>query len=269
MRPLRLAAAASALILLAFAGHWAWEEVQHRRMLHARTLPAFQRLEAPKPARPCPEGALTVIAFGQSNAANHGSERLAAPPGMADFHDGRCWAGDDPQHGGTETGGSPWPAFAQELGEPVIVATIAVGATTLEDWTGRLAPRLTGTVEALREAGHPPDALLFFQGEQDRATPGAAYREGLEKLAALTDVPLLLGEASVCYGEPEAAAQLTKARHATVAAHAHVHPGADTDALGAAYRWDGCHLNGAGLREAGRRWARALRAALGDGTIAQ
>lgn len=263
---------ALALLLCAGAGyavHWSIGEWQYRALLADRALSAGARGVSVKAELACPEPTETLafVIFGQSNAANHGAVRLMAPDDVFDFYNQQCFSGNDPQFSATSDGGSPWPAFAETLREdnemrPILWANVAVGNTRADEWTPGTpnAARLRAETAALRAKGYQIAAFLYFQGESDRETGGADYLSLLSEIAAMTDeaapgTPFILSNSSVCGADTKAVLALSKARATLAKSHSHVHVGPDTDAIGQEFRSDGCHLNEAGLRAAGRQWA--------------
>jgi len=241
---------ALALLLCAGAGyavHWSIGEWQYRALLADRALSAGDRGVSVKAELACPEPTETLafVIFGQS----------------------KCFSGNDPQFSATSDGGSPWPAFAETLREdnemrPILWANVAVGNTRADEWTPGTpnAARLRAETAALRAKGYQIAAFLYFQGESDRETGGADYLSLLSEIAAMTDeaapgTPFILSNSSVCGADTKAVLALSKARATLAKSHSHVHVGPDTDAIGQEFRSDGCHLNEAGLRAAGRQWA--------------
>jgi len=163
-------------------------------------------------------GEVFVIA-GQSNSANHGSERQQPQTGRVAAFDGQVWRlADDPQPGASGHGGSFMPAFAdavvQHEAVPVGIVACGIGATSVREWLPKGAtfpqpPTLETRVERLssgqwasrgevyasfiaRMKSLGPDgfrALLWHQGESDanqrdptRTLPGRLYAEYLTRL---------------------------------------------------------------------------------------
>lgn len=163
-------------------------------------------------------GEVFVVA-GQSNAANHGEERLTTATGLVSAFDGSRWRlANDPQPGASGAGGSFMPPFgdalAHRFGVPVGVVATAVGATSVREWLprgtrfpnpptltgnvaelsngeweskGMLFERFTAVLRQLGEGGFR--AVLWHQGESDanqqdatRTLPGALYRKYLGQL---------------------------------------------------------------------------------------
>lgn len=163
-------------------------------------------------------GEVFVIA-GQSNSANHGTEKQTTKTRRVATFDGKAWRiADDPQPGASGGGGSFIPPFADAVAEkenvPVGIIACGIGATSVREWLPKGAtfpnpPTLVSRVEQLpngqwaskgaayeafiariKSAGPRGfRAVLWHQGESDanqkdatRTLPGKLYREYLERI---------------------------------------------------------------------------------------
>jgi hypothetical protein len=163
-------------------------------------------------------GEVFVVA-GQSNAANHGEERLRPQTGQVSAFDGARWRpADDPQPGASGDGGSFLPPFGDGIADrfrvPVGLVACGIGATSVREWLPAGSrfpnpPTLTGRVRQSPDGGwesqgeafaqltrrlqqlgpHGFRAVLWHQGESDanqpdpaRTLPGDRYREYLTEL---------------------------------------------------------------------------------------
>ena len=163
-------------------------------------------------------GEVFVIA-GQSNSANHGTEKQTTKTRRVATFDGKAWRiADDPQPGASGGGGSFIPPLADAVVEkenvPVGIIACGIGATSVREWLPKGAtfpnpPTLVSRVEQLpngqwaskgaayeafiarmKSAGPRGfRAVLWHQGESDanqkdttRTLPGKLYRESLEKI---------------------------------------------------------------------------------------
>jgi Glycosyl hydrolases family 16/Carbohydrate esterase, sialic acid-specific acetylesterase len=158
------------------------------------------------------------IVAGQSNAANHGSEKQVTKSQLVSSFDGKQWSiANDPQHGASGNGGSFIPAFGDAMtaryGVPIGIVPVAVGSTSVREWlpkgvrfkqnttTGKgvvakgdefesdgvLFAKLCQPMKALGIGGFR--AVIWHQGESDagqsnadRQISGAQYVEFMEKL---------------------------------------------------------------------------------------
>jgi hypothetical protein len=98
------------------------------------------------------------IVAGQSNSANHGSERQQTQTQMVSSFDGKAWRlANDPQAGASGTGGSFMPRFGDLMNErfhvPIGILPIGVGSTSVREWLpkGEKVERLTTTGKGLRQ----------------------------------------------------------------------------------------------------------------------
>ncbi|NDE97832.1 MAG: hypothetical protein EB034_06080 [Verrucomicrobia bacterium] len=163
-------------------------------------------------------GEVFVVA-GQSNSANHGSEKQTTKTGRVASFDGKVWRlSNDPQPGAS--GGKKLPppplgdALAQRFNVPIGFAACGIGATSVREWLPKGArfpnpPTIESRVQRLpggewESKGQAFDlfttrtkalglrgfrAVLWHQGESDanqrdtsRTLAGKLYREYLEQL---------------------------------------------------------------------------------------
>ncbi len=163
-------------------------------------------------------GEVFVVA-GQSNSANHGSEKQTSATGLVAAFDGQGWQlANDPQPGASGGGGSFLPPFGdllvQDFKVPVGFVACGVGATSVREWlpkgstfphpptlTNHVIARADGTwesngeiydrfIERMRQLDTSGfRAVLWHQGESDahqddveRTLPGELYRQYLTQL---------------------------------------------------------------------------------------
>lgn len=252
----------------------AWKSLRAETDLAARV--AAVRPPRDLPQEPCapvrgPQP-LVLLVLGQSNAANHGSPAAVDAARRVSVFVGRgCQGVTDPLPGGTGQGGSIWsrlPAQLQRLGleRPVVIALLAVDASTVQEWSaerGPLAARLDLTLAQLRAARLQPDWVLWQQGEADAraGTPESDYGEGLLRLrarlsAAGIKAPLLAARSTHCKGTDGTAVRAAIARVA--ARQGDVLMGPDTDTLLGPHRLGDCHFTQPGLDAAAALWAAEL-----------
>jgi hypothetical protein len=261
---------------LAAAAALIYEKIQPRSNLDVRlgkvvAVSNETEVSCPNIAKQRP---LVLLALGQSNAANHGALVPAASGPVLVFARGKCVLANDPLPGGTGLGGSIWRRLPQLLADagvtrPVLLAVLAVDASTLAEWTEDASPlklRLTQTVEAMKRQGLPPTLVLWQQGEADAraGTTKTDYAAGLDKLEATlreegSDAPIVLARSTVCRAEKSLA--IRSAIEGKTASSARFRPGPDTDDLtGELLRFDGCHFTARGLDAAARMWQTGLLA---------
>ncbi len=163
-------------------------------------------------------GEVFVVA-GQSNAANHGEEKLSSRTGRVASFNTRGWQlANDPQPGASGAGGSFLPPFGDAISErfnvPVGLVPCAIGGTSVREWLpkgatfpnpptgqsrvaklpdgeweskGGAFEMLTRRMKQLGPSGFR--AVLWHQGESDanqadpiHTLPGSLYREYLERI---------------------------------------------------------------------------------------
>jgi len=231
---------------------------------------SFDRVRVPCNANS--HNALVLITFGQSNAGNSGTGLFGAIPGVYNFNflDGQCYKARDPLLGAGGNGGSAWMPLAKllierDLVKGVIIAPIAVGGSRVEDWApgGPLAGRIDRVVKSLGDAGLPVHALLWHQGESDRATRPEIYTATFLRMAEAVRTlgvaaPIYVARATFC-GD-YASSAINAAQMQLGANYPGLRPGPDTDTLvGPAVR-NGCHFTRRGLLEHASLWFDALAA---------
>lgn len=225
-------------------------------------------------ARP-PITSRTMVAFvfGQSNSANHGDTKFQAPsPAVANFWNGKYFAAEDPLLGATGDGGSPWALMANRLIEArtfdtVILIAAGVAATPVEAWTtgGGLNGMLEDRLAEAKDAGLTVTHFLWHQGESNNSPAGAAnYDAAMQPIIALTkrDFPqskFFVAQATLCGRGNAPDVELQKIQLG-LSRLPGVFAGPNTDKIGFADRYDGCHLNRRGLEKHAAGWAAAIAA---------
>ena len=94
--------------------------------------------------------------------------------------------------------------MANLLGRDVVLVPMAVPATRIEEWNGRLAPLVTETLADAKRR-YAITHVAWMQGEADAGvTPPMLYRAELAKLvsrvkAAFPSVPFYVSQTTHCY----------------------------------------------------------------------
>lgn len=219
-----------------------------------------------------------VWIWGQSLAANvHSMMTAARPPSSVYMFQGQFAPLVDPVWGAGGTSGSWMPLLADELrgrphpvtGKPierVVVLAGAQGATRMRDWSpgGMCLPSVLGRFREALAHDIVPDAMIYQQGEADAAddVPAAAWRAGFTAMLASVrelgvTAPLYVPLSTYCRDSPGRAA--IRAAQWSVADGDSVRHGPDFDKLvPPIYRYDRCHLTGAGQDIEARAWADTL-----------
>jgi Carbohydrate esterase, sialic acid-specific acetylesterase len=197
-----------------------------------------------------------IIILGQSNAANHGAGRYIAKHRVDNFniYDGNCYHAADPLLGASGDEGN----FATRLGDKlidgglfdrVILAPIAMGGTTVEQWAdeGMFNRRILALIRRLYDAGLPTDFILWHQGEGNPGmgdADGRQYRKNLLEVVATfrrygVNAPFFVALATRCGDAPHPnAVNIRAGQKGAVNPIARIYLGPDTDTIGIEHRWD-------------------------------
>lgn len=216
---------------------------------------------------------MVAFAFGQSNSANHGEEKFRAPsPAVANFWNGRYFAAEDPLLGATGDGGSPWTLMASKLIEArtfdaVILIAAGVGAAPVQAWStgGGLNGMLEKRLAEAKDAGLTVTHFLWHQGESNNSAAGvSSYDAAMQPIIALTkryfpQSKFFVAQASICGPGSAPNVELQKMQLG-LSRLPGIFAGPNTDEIGFADRFDGCHMNGSGLEKHAAAWAAAIAA---------
>jgi hypothetical protein len=245
-----------------------------RRLRHRDPTPTYFSDLSVRTTAPCPPAdarTAVVLALGQSNAANWAAadSPVDVTPGVVTFFDGRCYVPADPLLGSDGMAHSIWPLVAADwvvdrAFDRVVIVPFAIGSTSIADWDGKpfFARRLDTIAADLHRAGLRPTAIVWFQGETDTRsqTAGETYISRFTSFYRTLrqrgwSAPLYLSLTTRCQGAPNVE---LRAAQRTLQSLDGIRPGPDTDALGYAYRWDGCHFTSEGRTALARLWADAI-----------
>ena len=218
---------------------------------------------------------LVVITLGQSNAANTGAVKFTPVHRVLNFnlYDGRCYLAADPLLGASNDGGN----FATRLGDMliargitdrVILAPIAMGGTSVEQWAyeGVFNNRIRTLIRRLHDAKLAPDYILWHQGEGNFGLldyGGRQYRKNLLEVVYTfrqygIAAPFFIALATRC-GAPHPNPEAVRAgQRSAVNAQIGTFLGPDTDLIGPEHRYDLCHMRESGLELHARAWADAI-----------
>lgn len=248
-----------------------WAGLRHHLMA-LRAGPVADRANVPLAAA---TGRRTMVAlvFGQSNAGNSGESPGRERAGVYEFYRGRIFNARDPLLGAEGRDGSVWlrlgaRALASGEFDSVILVPFAVGVSEMARWApgGSLHGGLLSVIADAQQSGLVFTHLLWQHGEADAiaGTSGTAYREGfLAMLAAIrrqgVNAPIYVARASRC-GRVRPAEEIRSAQQPVDPASG-ILAGPDTDTLGFAERYDGCHFSTEGLEHAAELWLDAIRSA--------
>jgi hypothetical protein len=229
---------------------------------------------------PCTDGGpsrpLVIVTLGQSNAANHG-QGLYVPKHRVDnfnLYDGKCYKAVEPLLGPSGQGGN----FATRLGDMlierrladrVVLAPIAMGGTSVEQWAheGVFNRRITASIRRLYDAGLTPDYILWHQGEGNAGASdvgGRQYRKNLLEVVASfraysVNAPFFVALVTRCGEGPKPnAVNVREGQRTAVVGQLGIFVGPDTDLIGSEHRFDACHMSESGLALHASAWADIL-----------
>jgi Carbohydrate esterase, sialic acid-specific acetylesterase len=220
-----------------------------------------------------------IVTLGQSNAANYALARYTAKHDVRNFdlYNGHCYKAEDPLLGASGALGNFAGPLADLLIERglytrVIIAPIAMGGSTVEEWAdeGVFNRRILVLIRRLFDASLTPTAILWHQGEGNSGvgdSHGRQYRKNLLEVIATfreygISAPFFVALATKCGGYPTPSGHnIREGQASTVNRLDNVFLGPDTDTLGDEYRGkEHCHFNGAGLLRHAAMWADVLQA---------
>lgn len=215
---------------------------------------------------------MVAVAFGQSNAANLGETPRKAGPGVFNYYQGHLYQAQDPLQGADGQSGSVWTRLGDKLiaskrYDAVAFASLAVGTTEIARWQpgGDLLPGVVKTVHGLKAQGLTVTHLLWHQGEADARlhTSKEAYKASFSQIVASLrqqgiTAPIYVCVSSRCQKQ-KPHSQVRQAQQEVVNVVQGIYAGPDTDALGYAYRYDGCHFSDEGLEKVADLWMQKLR----------
>lgn len=228
---------------------------------------------------PCEVGPKTaiIVTLGQSNAANTGPVTYTPTRDVLNFdlYDGNCYQARDPLLGASGSGGNFATILADRLiadgaFDRVIVAPIAMGGTTIEQWAdeGRFRPRILVLVRRLFDAGLKPTYILWHQGENNAGEGdlhGRQYRMRLLEVVSTfrrygIAAPFFVALATKCGPYPRPGSDsIREGQRSAVNPLMNVFLGPDTDQLGDDYRGpQHCHFNAGGMQRHAAMWAQLL-----------
>ncbi len=262
-------AAVCAAGLLAGIAYWLLPQPRYNSLTQLVSYPGKREVARPT----ITPRTMVAFVFGQSNSANHGSERFrATSPAITNFWNGKFYVAEDPLLGATGAGGGPWVLMSNRLIETgafdqVILIAAGVAASSVQEWTvgGRLNAMLEQRLAEAQQAGLTVTHFLWHQGEQDNSDARAAqYDAAIEPVIALTkrffpQSKFFAAVATLCGTGNVPNPKLQKVQRDLVRLPG-VYAGPNTDEIGFADRQDGCHLNGNGLRKHADGWVAAIAA---------
>ena len=220
-----------------------------------------------KTERYCPydEDPLTILAIGQSHAANSIESRQsnAENKDIYNYFGGTCYALEDPLLGTTDTNGTIWsrlaPRLQKQIKKPFVIMTYAAGGVRSEQWlpgetTLGLMKRATDDVDEYIENGGKIDYIVYYQGESD-ALINATKAGFISRVTKIFDhlqtryegeQKFLIFASSLCLPYNEASSEIIAAQNEIAAMRKDTVLVFNSDLLDKEFRRDGCHFNDKG-----------------------
>ncbi|GLS98537.1 hypothetical protein GCM10007918_58290 [Piscinibacter gummiphilus] len=215
-------------------------------------------------------GEIRILVIGGALASNCNAHAFQPAAGVYQLGlDGAEKPAGDPFDWADCQGGAQWVPLGEALlrlgrADRVVFLPVGVQRARAADWlTDSPARTRLQAALAMARAHHMRfDYALWQQGMADAGTPRSEHATQVDAVIKSINRQVRIGKwliarQSGCAGQPDpdiSSAQLQAARDPL---HRRF-PGPDVDALGAAYRVDGCRLNRAGQEEMARRWVRAM-----------
>lgn len=247
----------------------------------------------------CPEGAVVIGVFGQSNSANFVFPRYNKPiPGnlyQLDWKSGRCYKYKEPLLSADGLGGSTITHFAtllsQDTQSPILIVPFGQGGSSAHDWSdGFLAERHERVLEEMAAKNLNPVVFFWHQGEMGAGTPAnfeaqirvnaspeslaeKAYQTFMTRIIEKTrryypDSYFGIAHASLCKGKPYEPIRSAQRRVAQQDKKNFL--SADSDQInGPTKRYDGCHFSQAGALELGLNYYTSFSRAIQQDPIVQ
>lgn len=205
----------------------------------------------------------SILSLGQSNVANHGESRGSAGPSVYCLHAGSFSQAIDPLPGASGNGGSVWtrlaPLLLRKPGiSSVVISSVAQSGSGIDTWlpAGVNHPRATAAIQDFKDKSLQIDAVVWHQGETEawgNSTLEESYRRQLEGVIASLRAEGITAPVYVCQTSRDLAgvsnSAIRLAQSSVWNSELRIYAGADTDSLGPDFRWDGIHLNDAGLEK--------------------
>lgn len=254
-----------------------WASIDHwQQRYHGRAV--RDRVPVPWPAA-ARGRTMVALVFGQSNAGNSGETTSGEHRGVYEFYRGRVYDARDPLLEASGNGGSIWMRLGARLVESgqydtVVLVPFALGSTAIQRWApeGNLHGWLLSVIAQAHASGLKFTHLLWQQGEADAmaGTPAEGYKARFGAMldsirAAGVDAPIFVARTTIC-GKHAGSDELRAAQGSLADPARGIRAGPDTDTLGRALRYDGCHFSTDGLDRAAELWQQALAAAGTNGT---
>jgi hypothetical protein len=216
---------------------------------------------------------MVALTFGQAGSSNAGETPKKANGKVFNFYNGKIYLAEDPLLGASGDGGSVWTRLGDQLIEralydTVIFAPIGVGGSAIANWQpgSDLHDKLLQTIRKIQQSGLTITHLLWHQGESDalRHTDKEEYQTMFRTMLAnirnegvTAPIYVAISSSARCK-KIKSDSAIRQAQEQLVDNSNGIFSGPDTDILGLADRFDGCHFSDQGLEKMSTLWFEAL-----------
>ena len=220
---------------------------------------------------------LHILVIGQSISSNCNQYKFPASAHIDQITlTGTEVPAKDPMIWADCTGGSMWiplghALLTRHIADHVVFMPIGVAGTAIREWLpgGRAFPKLQTAMQLIHDHRIHFDFILWHQGSSDYGTSPLKYRESflslvrfVRKQGNLRASKWIIARHSGCVGRFDHAIWEAQNQLAVSDNNLNFFTGPDNNLLGAAWRFDGCHLNKAGQERMGILWADSIQQAL-------
>ena len=131
-----------------------------------------------------------ILAFGQSNSANHGQGSYECHNQVFNYFNGDLYQAKEPLLGASGNGCSVWTRLAdllidQQRYKKIIIIPIGIGSSTVECWSeGNCNKKLQKALQFIKNDSIRVTHIVWHQGESDNIenTPKEIYKKKLAEV---------------------------------------------------------------------------------------
>lgn len=212
---------------------------------------------------------LVFFTFGQSNSANHGTNKskYLVKNNVINIYDNKCYIANDPLLGASGKNGSIWGRLSDIIienteYETILIKSIGIGGLSVKDWSEKpLLNRIENSINEIKEMGFEIDMIFWHQGEQDNfiKTKKEDYKNHFNKIIKTirrNDVKAPISMAIASYTNDLISYDITMAQKELISENHNIFEGVNTDLI-TGYR-DGVHFTETGLDKVAKEWFNSL-----------
>jgi hypothetical protein len=219
---------------------------------------------------------MVALAFGQSNAGNHGETVYRPKYPVYNLFKGRCYRAEDPLLGATGDRGSVWSRLGDllvqsRMYDKVLIISIGVGSTTIDQWAegGYLHSRIVNAINEARKNGLTITHMFWVQGGSEKNTAGDVknkknYRKKfLNMLGSIRSMgvaaPIYVAVST--FNGSGFNNDIQSAQRELADSKNKIYAGPDNDLLylDRSNEWERVHLSNRGLEKCARTWLAVIQ----------